>query len=124
MGSDLCECGARLTPGALACSLCHAAVPAAPVTVPDEAPLGPNGFLPAPPRPALRLDERKFSRVQQGPLSFGPLGRVVISAAMIVPVWFMWYLSGGGWLSLVGILPAALLPAWYLRETWRRHRVR
>jgi len=32
--------------------------------------------------------------------------------------------SGGGMANLVFLLPTALLPLWYLRETWRSHRVR
>ena len=120
-----CACGAAVPAGALACGQCHAPVLAAPG--PGPAPVAAaqtNGFLPAPPRPTLRMDSREFSRVRQGPLSFGPLGRVLISLAMIAPIWFIWFMSGGGLVTFLCTIPVALLPMWYLRETWRRHRVR
>ena len=104
-----CGCGAALAEGALACSLCHA--PVGPV------PGGPPGLT-------ARLDERVFSRSTAGPLSFGPVGRLVISLMLMAPIWFMWFMSGGGLANLVFVLPTALLPLWYLRETWRSHRVR
>ena len=71
-----------------------------------------------------RLDERVFSRSTSGPLSFGPVGRLVISLLLMAPIWFMWFMSGGGIANLVFLVPTALLPLWYLRETWRSHRVR
>ena len=87
-------------------------------------PVGPNGFLPAPARPTLRLDERQFSRVHASPLSFGPLGRAVISGIVIAPIWFIWFMSGGGLVNLLFTAPTAALPLWYLRQTWARHRIR
>ena len=106
-----CSCGAMLSSTALACGLCHAPVAAVAGSAPN---LGPTA----------RMDERVFSRVRPGPLSFGPLGRVVISVLMLVPLVFIWFMSGGGVVTLVCTIPAALLPLWYLRETWRRQRVR
>ena len=117
--------------GALACSLCHRPVaeavpagavgpdvPAAPTAV------GPNGFLPAPPALTLRHDERVFSRVQSGPTSFGWTGRLVLTAAAAIPILFVWFMSGGGWLNAVLSLPVLVLPLWVIRESWRRGRVR
>ncbi len=52
------------------------------------------------------------------------MGRLVISLLLMAPIWFMWFMSGGGLANLVFVLPTALLPLWYLRETWRSHRVR
>jgi hypothetical protein len=133
-----CPCGAALTRGALACGLCHAPVlltaeqpspvgvaaagtAAAPAAPPAQ--VGPNGFLPAPARLTTRMDPGEFSRVRPGPLSFGPLGKAVISLLLIAPVWFIWFMSGGGLVNLIFTLPTAALPVWYLSQTWRRHRI-
>lgn len=95
-----------------------------PATTPPVAEPGPNGFLPAPPKPTSRMDSREFSRVKPTALSFGPLGKAVISLVLITPIWFIWFMSGGGLVNLIFTIPTAVLPLWYLSQTWRRHRVR
>jgi hypothetical protein len=70
------------------------------------------------------MDSREFSRVKPTPVSFGPLGKAVISLLVIAPIWFIWFMSGGGLVNLIFTLPTAVLPLWYLSHTWRRHRVR
>lgn len=126
-----CSCGATLVPDALACSLCHAPVLArvGPPTQAGEGTeahdgMGPNGFLVSPPPPTLRNDQRVFSRVQAGPTSFGWTGRIVLSILCAIPIVFVWFMSGGGLVNAVLCLPVFILPLWFLRESWRRGRVR
>ena len=130
MSEARCGCGATLVRGALACSLCHSPVPAAVVvgTLGDggaaEPEVGPNGFLPAPAPSTLRNDQQVFSRVQPGPTSFGWTGRIVLTSLAGLPILFVWYMSGGGWLNVVLSVPVLVLPLWFIRESWRRGRVR
>jgi len=125
MSGARCTCGATLTPGALACSLCHAPAVAGVATATQEAVgVGPNGFLAAPPPSTLRNDQRVFSRVESGPMSFGWTGRAVLTGLAGIPIVFIWYMSGGGWLNIVLSLPVFILPLWVIRESWRRGRVR
>jgi hypothetical protein len=129
MDDTRCSCGAVLVRGALACSLCHtpvtAAVPAGTQGAGAPPPaVGPNGFLTAPPPATQRNDQREFSRVQPGPVSFGWTGRIVLTLLCLLPIVFVWYMSGGGWLTLILSLPVFLLPLWLIRESWRRGRVR
>jgi hypothetical protein len=136
VGGLRCSCGATLVRGALACSLCHApvAVPvasAATAPIADGAagvdgpqPIGANGFLAAPPPSTQRNDMREFSRVKAGPTSFGWTGRIVITVLCMIPIVFVWFMTGGGVVSAVLSLPVFLLPLWFLRENWRRSRIR
>ena len=125
MSDVRCVCGASLPAGALACSLCHApAAVAAGQPGPSEQLVGPNGFLAAPPPRTQRNDQRVFSRVESGPTSFGWTGRAVLTAMAAIPIVFVWYMSGGGWLNVILSLPVLVLPLWVIRESWRRGRVR
>lgn len=96
-------------------------------------PVGPNGFLPAPPKSTLRNDTREFSRLKSGEVSFGPVGRLVMSVIVGLPVLFIWFMMGGPYLKFdsffavfmtIVIVPAAVLPMMALRDIWRAHRVR
>ena len=131
MTEQRCVCGAALVRGAMACSLCHAPVPSVVATGghgpgPGEPgpSVGPNGFLAAPPPATLRNDQRVFSRVQPGPMSFGWTGRIVLTLLAAIPILFVWYMSGGGVLNVILSLPVLILPLWVIRESWRRGRVR
>ena len=131
MTEQRCACGATLVRGALACSLCHTPVPVVVASAgqgsgPAEAEpaVGPNGFLPSPPPSTLRNDQRVFSRVQPGPVSFGWTGRIVLTVLAAIPIVFIWYMSGGGVLNVILSLPVLILPLWVIRESWRRGRVR
>jgi hypothetical protein len=129
MTEQRCACGATVLRGALACSLCHAPVPAEVASRRDgaaqaEAVVGPNGFLAAPPPSTQRNDQRVFSRVQPGPTSFGWTGRIVLTSLAAIPITFVWYMSGGGVLNGILSLPVLILPLWVIRESWRRGRVR
>jgi hypothetical protein len=124
MTESRCSCGATLVRGALACSLCHAPVPVAAPVEALQAPAGPNGFLPAPPPSTQRNDQRVFSRVEAGPMSFGWTGRVVLTVLASLPIAFIWFMGGGGILNLILSLPVVVLPLWVMRESWRRSRVR
>jgi hypothetical protein len=128
MTEERCSCGATLVRGALACSLCHAPVPAQVSTPADstDAPLapGPNGFLVSAPPSTQRNDMRVFSRIEAGPTSFGWTGRFVLTLLCAIPILFVWFMSGGGLVNAVLCLPVFVLPLWFLRESWRRGRVR
>jgi len=125
MSGARCACGATLATGALACSLCHTPAGALVATDrPEAAEVGPNGFLAATPPSTLRNDQRVFSRVESGPMSFGWTGRAVLTGLAGIPIVFIWYMSGGGWLNIVLSLPVLILPLWIIRESWRRGRVR
>lgn len=125
-----CSCGATLVRGALACGLCHApatpdvAVVAAGAEGLVGSPAGPGGFLPAAPRATVRNDQRVFSRVQSGPMSFGWPGRIVLTLLCCLPIVFVWFMTGGGVVNAILSLPVFILPLWFLRESWRRARVR
>jgi hypothetical protein len=119
------NCTALVPDGALACSLCHAPTAAGRAATEDTRAVGPNGFLPSPPRAVLvEPDTKQYSRVRGGQLSFGLPGRLVLTAVALVPCWFVWYMSGGGVAGLVWSAPVFILPIWLLRETWKRYRVR
>ena len=130
MTDGRCSCGATLVRGALACGLCHAPVlaPAAEAVPGAEAlgatDLGPNGFAVAPGPATQRNDMRVFSRVEPGPMSFGLTGRIVLSVLCALPILFIWFMSGGGLVNAVLCVPMVILPLWFLRESWRRARVR
>jgi hypothetical protein len=68
-------------------------------------------------------DHRQFSRVRRGDLSFGLPGRLVLTTLALLPCWFVWFMSGGGWGGLIWSAPVFILPGWIIRETWRRYRV-
>ena len=125
-----CSCGATLVRGALACGLCHAPVPVSVAAVAAGAETlgatdhGPNGFAVAPGPATLRNDMRVFSRVEAGPMSFGLTGRIVLSVLCALPILFIWFMSGGGLVNAVLCVPMVILPLGFLRESWRRARVR
>jgi hypothetical protein len=62
--------------------------------------------------------------VQSGPVSFGWPGRIILTLLAAIPIAFVWFMSGGGWINLVLSLPVLILPLWIIRESWRRNRVR
>lgn len=109
----LCRaCGAALPADLRWCTTCYA-----PVTLYSrrEPVHGPEGYA-GQPRPTLRT-----SRWRAGPTSFGPLGRILSTAALaaLFPWWglggnpfFLWSLMG--WLGMAGIV---------LRSVWKRERV-
>lgn len=86
--------------------------------------MGPNGFLASAPPATQRNDQRVFSRTQSGPMSFGWTGRIVLTVLAALPIAFVWFMSGGGIITLVGSIPVLILPLWVIRESWRRGRVR
>jgi hypothetical protein len=54
--------------------------------------------------------------------TFGPVGRVLMTLLMFVPMWFFWETAGFAWPGLF-IWGLFILP-WGLRDIWRRARVR
>jgi hypothetical protein len=109
----LCRaCGAALPPDLGWCAACYAPVR---LYSPREPVREPGGYA-GRPMPALRT-----SRWRQGPTSFGPLGRILSTAAVVAlfPWWglggnpfFLWSLMG--WLGMAGIV---------LRSIWKRERI-
>lgn len=109
----LCRtCGAALPSDLGWCATCYA-----PVTLysPREPVHEPGGYA-GPPMHTLRT-----SRWRAGPTSFGPVGRILCTAALaaLFPWWglggnpfFLWSLMG--WLGMAGIV---------LRSVWKRERI-
>jgi hypothetical protein len=130
--AEVCSsCGASDPDGTSACSLCHRVREVHGLA--GDPGVGPNGFLAAPPRATLRLDEREFSRTRAGSMSFGLRGRLVISVLCLVPCAGAFFLMGGteSLGSVAGIVtmaitmvPMLLLPGFFVRDAWRSHRVR
>ncbi len=64
--------------------------------------------------------EQEHSRWKRGPLSLGPVGKIVVTAiATWVPVWLFLYANSPG----SGLIVAAMLPLLY-RDIWRKRRIR
>jgi hypothetical protein len=125
MSESRCPCGAALPEGALACGLCHrparVAEPGAPDVAGDGQP-SPNGFLPAPPR-APRADPRAgYSRTAKGVTSYGPLGRAVATALVLLPPTFFWLVGGAALLVPIVMWLVIAVPL-VLRDVWKRERV-
>jgi hypothetical protein len=58
------------------------------------------------------------SRWSKSDLTFGPVGRVVATVLLLVPLW--WFLNGAGIFGLVGVVTYGLfLVPWALRDIWR-----
>lgn len=123
-------CGASNPDAASVCSLCHR--PCDETTAPPPTAVGSNGFLVATPRPTSRLDEREFSRVKPGAVSFGLRGRLVVTGILLIPCFAAWFMMGGAEarsplglaVSILSILPMLFLPGYFLRDAWRSQRVR
>lgn len=127
-------CGASDPDGTLACSLCHRPrdLVTAEATPANATTVGTNGFLVSAPRPTARLDEREFSRVKASSTSFGLRGRLVMSGLLLIPCLGAWFMMGGAearsftaiCISVLSILPMLFLPAFFIRDAWRSHRVK
>ncbi|HEX4655318.1 MAG TPA: hypothetical protein VH274_06220 [Mycobacteriales bacterium] len=63
----------------------------------------------------------QHSRWRSSVTSFGPIGRIVMTVLMFVPMWFFWETQGFAWPGLV-IWGVFILP-WALRDIWRRARI-
>jgi hypothetical protein len=61
----------------------------------------------------------KHSRWAKSPTTFGPVGRIVATVLVCLPVWWFLFYTGG--FGMVGLLLWVLvvLP-WALRDIWRR----
>jgi hypothetical protein len=62
------------------------------------------------------------SRWRASQTSFGPVGRLIATVLLLLPMVFFWKTQTFGWPGLV-IWGGFLLP-WGLRDVWRRSRVR
>jgi hypothetical protein len=89
---------------------------------PNAAGPGLAGFLPAPPRVGTP-DERQYSRARSGVTSFGPTGRVVITALTLAPPVTFWLIGGTGLLVPIVIWGLLAVPL-VLRDVWKRERTR
>ena len=72
-------------------------------------------FVPAPPGPRPVDDRSRWRRTE---VSFGPIGRLLCTALVFVPLW-RFVATGSVFWMLVTF--ASVVPgSWWLRETWRR----
>ena len=120
---DTCgSCGARLAPGIDWCPRCYA-----PIGSPDPA----DGV---PQRIRLWYPSEKpvpppvYSRIRGGTTTFGPVGRIGWTLAVVAGGAVSWFAFGppppfGLGLASSGWLPFFVLGPWVLRELWRRDRV-
>ena len=117
---DRCgSCGAAVTADAAWCGQCYAPARAAARSVMD--PVETAADRTSAPTPTAPVAAR-HSRWRGGPTTFGPVGRLVMTLLMLVPLWFFWATQGFAWPGLV-IWGVFVLP-WGLRDIWRRTRVR
>lgn len=69
-------------------------------------------YSPPPPAPPAHPSS---SRWKSGPTTFGPLGRIVATLMLLVPVWFFWA-NPVGWICLaiwlIFVMPLALRDIW------------
>lgn len=115
-------CGAALAPAAAWCGQCFAPVSAAGPAVTSAGPVaaaaGPSRmFMPAAAAPAPLVRQTRWAKT---PTTFGPVGRVVATVALLVPLLAM--LVGGladpfvwGGAAVYGVV---LVP-WALRDIWK-----
>jgi hypothetical protein len=118
-------CAASVLPGALWCSLCLQPIPVAPagtatgVFAPAGAPVvGPDGqFRSTAPKPPGDLFSE--SRWRGGSMTFGPVGRVVLTFCIFLPYpLFLVNLPFG----IVGVIVWSAIVPRALRDVWRRDR--
>jgi len=76
-----------------------------------------NRDVPVPPLPETRV----YSRWRGSQVTFGPVGRLVMTVLMLVPMWWFSQAVVGAWPGLV-IWGVFILP-WGLRDIWRRTRI-
>lgn len=139
-------CGAGLSPDAAWCGQCYARVPAAvggtatatvPSGVPDRfpgsapAPTVPDRFPTAPgpaasPTPSAAAPAYRYTRWRKTATTFGPIGRVVCTLALVLPFGFLLafglltidpFVLGGA-----AVWGGVIMP-WGLRDTWRAGRL-
>ena len=75
------------------------------------------------PQPAERLTpthHQRYSRWQRSEITFGPLGRVVITVALLAPVWFGIFYSAF-FLVFAALWAFFIIPLAY-RDVWRKVR--
>jgi hypothetical protein len=109
------NCQAAIADGAKWCPQCYARFdePVEAIEEPAKEVAHPETYRP-PPR-------TQWSRWRAGAMTFGPVGRVVASLALLIPFYFFFY---AGVLGIVGmamwifiVMPAAL------RSIWKRTRI-
>lgn len=118
-------CGARLNDEVEWCVVCHAPV-REPVDPPAHARA--RGTRWAPPEHTVAPPPAKvFSRTRGGPLSFGPLGRGLVTLLCAAAFLWFWNLPILKLAPLPLRIPFAFLPglvlAGLVREVWKRARV-
>ena len=114
---DRCAaCGAALAAGAAWCGQCFARVEAAPP------PAAPTGFRPAGTQPREVLT--RPTRWEKTPTTFGPMGRLVATFGVLVPLLVM---IVGGFVDIFAwggaAFYAAVIVPWAMRDIWREGRV-
>lgn len=114
--TECVECRRALPTDARWCPLCFAPAPS-----PQFA--GPVAKRRADdPDPVEKVDYG-YSRWRGSAISFGPVGRVVVTVALIaIGPLMAWYSPVGGWLAFL-LWMFVILP-WALRDVWRKVRIR
>src|SRR5947209_1524269 len=114
---DRCTaCGAALAPGAQWCGQCFAALGAAPSA--GGGGFASPGFTPAGAQPREVLT--RGTRWQKTPTTFGPLGRVLTTCAVLVPLLVM--IVGGFAVMFAwggAVVYGAVIVPWAMRDIWR-----
>jgi len=110
-------CGAVLTPAAEWCGQCYARVPAGTPFTPYT-PFTPGATLPTEP---VRWRTTRWGKT---PTTFGPLGRVLATIGLLIPLAIM---IGGGFAVIfswggAAVYAAVILP-WGLRDVWQQGRL-
>jgi hypothetical protein len=105
------SCGAALPAAAEWCSQCYASVPPA------------GGFRPGAnlPTAAVRMRTTRWGKT---PTTFGPIGRVVATFGLLIPLAIM---TAGGFAIMFSwggaLIYAAIILPWGLRDVWQAGRV-
>ena len=83
--------------------------------VPVRHPAQPVGFTTAPPAlQPLRWDQPRGQRVRGSSVTFGPLGRSVVTAVILM------FAAWIAFTNLFFVIPALPAVAWALKDTWRK----
>jgi len=72
------------------------------------------------------LPRQEFSRWREGTTTFGPVGRLTITAVLLLVQVFWWTVVGPNGIVFVGVayLTTTGLSIWALAHVWKRDRVR
>jgi hypothetical protein len=112
-------CGARTAPDADWCPRCYAARSAEAAV--EELPAHVRMMYP----PDEPVPPQEFSRWREGTTTFGPVGRMTITAVLVLVQVFFWTVIGPSGMMFMGVsyLTITGLSIWALAHVWKRDRV-